>query len=77
MQTRPRVTIAASTPRLARRRVAIASATRGRGRAPHSAPELGLLAICAGAVLLIAGLVTFSILRDAPHLRDAPASIYP
>lgn len=39
----------------------------------HSPQELGLLALCAGCVALIAGLLTFSILRDKAYLdRTTP-----
>jgi hypothetical protein len=45
---------------------------RQRGRAAtarrHSPPELGLLALCAVSVALVAGLVTFTIVRDQAYL---------
>lgn len=34
----------------------------------HTTPELGLLALCAVCVAGVAGLVTFSILRDQAYL---------
>lgn len=42
-------------------------------RGQHNHLELGLLALCAGAVTLVAALVVFTIVRDQAYLdRSAP-----
>jgi hypothetical protein len=53
-----------------------ASQRQRRARAiarQHSHLELGLLALCAGAVTLVTGLLAFTIMRDSAYLdRSAP-----
>lgn len=42
--------------------------TPAAARCRHSPQELGLMALCAGAVTLVAGLIVFTTIRDQAYL---------